>query len=162
MFKVKKKDKRIFEQILHTVLVSHCFADIENFGFSDTSKQKKKRFQPLAIFAKSSILGGTGCRVQKQPQRCSMKKGVLRNFTKFTGKHLCQSLFFNKVAVLRPANLLKKGLWQSCFPVNFAKFRRTHFLQNTSGRLLLRVLNMPLQNASFYANFKSAVFAETN
>ena len=30
-------------------------------------------------------------------QRCSAKKGVLRNFTKFTGKHLCQSLFFNKV-----------------------------------------------------------------
>ena len=28
------------------------------------------------------------------------KKGVLRNFTKFTGKHLCQSLFFNKVAGL--------------------------------------------------------------
>ena len=26
------------------------------------------------------------------------KKGVLRNFTKFTGKHLCQRLFFNKVA----------------------------------------------------------------
>ena len=31
------------------------------------------------------------------------KKGVLRNFTKFTGKHLCQSLFFNKVAGLRSA-----------------------------------------------------------
>ena len=31
-------------------------------------------------------------------QRCSGKKGVLRNFAKFTGKHLCQSLFFNKVA----------------------------------------------------------------
>ena len=28
------------------------------------------------------------------------KKGVLRNFTKFTGKHLCLSLFFNKVASL--------------------------------------------------------------
>ena len=27
------------------------------------------------------------------------KKGALRNFAKFTGKHLCQSLFFNKVAV---------------------------------------------------------------
>ena len=26
------------------------------------------------------------------------KKGVLKNFEKFTGKHLCQSLFFNKVA----------------------------------------------------------------
>ena len=32
----------------------------------------------------------------------SCKKGVLRNFTKFTGKHLCQSLFFNKVTGLRP------------------------------------------------------------
>ena len=34
-------------------------------------------------------------------RRCSVKKGVLRNFTKFTGKHLHQSLFFNKVADLR-------------------------------------------------------------
>ena len=30
-------------------------------------------------------------------QTCSVKKGVLRNFVKFTGKHLCQSLYFNKV-----------------------------------------------------------------
>ena len=29
-------------------------------------------------------------------------KGVLRNFTKFIGKQLWPSLFFNKVAVLRP------------------------------------------------------------
>ena len=36
------------------------------------------------------------------------KKGVLRHFTKFTGKHLCQVLFFNKVVGLRPAVLLKK------------------------------------------------------
>ena len=30
--------------------------------------------------------------------RMCFVKGVLRNFAKFTGKHLCQSLFFNKVA----------------------------------------------------------------
>ena len=35
------------------------------------------------------------------------KKGVLKNFAKFTGKNLCQSLFFNKVAGLNPATLLK-------------------------------------------------------
>ena len=29
------------------------------------------------------------------------KNGVLRNFAKFTGKHLCQSIFLNKVAGLR-------------------------------------------------------------
>ena len=73
-------------------------------------------------------------------RRCSVRKGVLRNFAKFTGKHLCQRLFFNKVAGLRPATLLKKSLWHMCFPVNFAKFLRTPFLQNTSGRLLLHVV----------------------
>ena len=46
-------------------------------------------------------------------QRCSMKNG------------------------LRPATLLKKRLWHWWFPVNFTKFLRTPFLQNTSGRLLL-------------------------
>ena len=65
------------------------------------------------------------------------KKGTLRNFAKFTGKHVCQSLCFNKVAGLRSANLFKKILSHRCFPVNFAKFLRTSFLQNTSGRLLL-------------------------
>ena len=34
-------------------------------------------------------------------QRFSIEKGVLGNFIKFTGKHLCQSLFLNKVAGLR-------------------------------------------------------------
>ena len=74
---------------------------------------------------------------QKQPTKVFCKKGVLRNFTKFTGKHLCQSLFFNKVAGLRAATLLKKRLGQRCFPVNFAKFLKTLFLQNTSVWLLL-------------------------
>ena len=50
------------------------------------------------------------------------KKGALKNFEEFTGKHLGQSLFFNKVADLRTATLLKRRLWYRCFPVNFAKF----------------------------------------
>ena len=40
--------------------------------------------------------------LKKQPTEMFCKKGVLRNFTKSTGKQLCQSLFFNKVADLRP------------------------------------------------------------
>ena len=69
-----------------------------------------------------------------------MQKGVLKNFTKFTGKNLCQSLFFNEVAGLRPVTILKKRLWHRCLPVNFLKFPRTPFLRNTSGRLLLIVV----------------------
>ena len=70
-------------------------------------------------------------------RRCSRRKDVLRNFAKFTETDLCQRLFFNKATGLRPATLLKKKLWRRCFPVNFAKFLRKLFLQNTPGRLLL-------------------------
>ena len=64
---------------------------------------------------------------QKQSPEVFYKKGVLRNFTKFTGKHLCQSLFFNKVAGLRPeaCNFIKKETLAQVFPVNFVKFLRT-------------------------------------
>ena len=55
------------------------------------------------------------------------EKGVLKNFAKFTGKHLCQTFSFSKVAVLTPATLFKKKLLHRCFPVNFAKFLRTPF-----------------------------------
>ena len=65
--------------------------------------------------------------IRSSHQRCSVRIGVLRNFTKSTGKHLCQSLLFNKVAGLRPATLLKKKLCNRCFPANFVKFLRTHF-----------------------------------
>ena len=63
------------------------------------------------------------------------KKGALTNLAKLTGKHRCQGLFFEKVVGLSPATLLKMRLWHRCLPVNFAKFLRTPFLQNTSGLL---------------------------
>ena len=77
------------------------------------------------------------------------KKGVLRNFAKFTGKHLCQSLFFNKVAGLRSATLLKKRLWHRCFPVNFAKFLGTPFFTEHLRWLLLRFSEMQIDRIYF-------------
>ena len=68
------------------------------------------------------------------PWMCFVRKGVLGNFAKFTGKILIYNLFFNKLAGVWPANLLEERLWHRCFPVNFAKFSRTPFLQTTSGR----------------------------
>ena len=50
------------------------------------------------------------CR-QKQPPEVFCKNGVLRNLAKFIGKHLCQSLYFNKVAGLnRKRNFLSSNL----------------------------------------------------
>ena len=65
---------------------------------------------------------------QKQPPEVFYKKGIFKNFTKFTRKHLCQSLFFNKAADFRTATFLKKRLSDRCFPVNFATFSRLLFL----------------------------------
>ena len=72
------------------------------------------------------------------------KKGVLRNFAKFTGKHLCQSLFLNKVVGLRRATLLRKRLWHRCFPKNFAKFLRTPFIIEHVWWLLLDLTSEPV------------------
>ena len=66
------------------------------------------------------------------------KKAVLRNFAKFTGKRLCPSLFFHKVAGLRPPTLLKKRLGHGCFSMNFAKLLRIPlFMEHLRWLLLL-------------------------
>ena len=61
------------------------------------------------------------------------EKGLLRNCAKFARKHLRQGLFFNKGAGLRPATLIKRRLWHSCFPVIVAKFLRIPFFIEHSG-----------------------------
>ena len=55
------------------------------------------------------------------------RKRVLKNFSNFTEKHLCQNLFFNKVAGLRPATLLKKRLWHRCFLLILRIFKNAFF-----------------------------------
>ena len=69
--------------------------------------------------------------IQKAEEFC--KRGVLKNFAIFTGKHLYWSLF----ADLQVCNFIKKRLQSWCFPVNTAKFLRTHILKNICERLLL-------------------------
>ena len=70
-----------------------------------------------------NLIGG---RMRSSYRRCSVSKNALKNFAKFAGKHLSQ------------INFIKKRLWHRCFPGNFTQFLRTTFLQNTSGRLLLK------------------------
>ena len=54
-------------------------------------------------------------------RRCSVRKGVLRNCAKFTGKHLLQSLFFNKVAgkIFLSKPSIPLHLFRIHFPVIF-------------------------------------------
>ena len=92
------------------------------------------------------------------------KKAALENFrssrpemsckkriANFMGKQLCQSLFFSKVAGPRPATSLKKRLRHRWFPVNFRKFLRTLFLQNTFWNFLSYLNN---QGENFSSRFE--------
>ena len=60
------------------------------------------------------------------------KIGVLKYFAKFTGKHLYWSLFFNKVAGIRPATLLKRDSNTGVF-LRILNFSEHLFSQNTYG-----------------------------
>ena len=97
--------------------MKYFFHDLEIF----ISKEKRRLFQD-AKFVSWNIVQFVQSQwcfiltvIRSSQRRCSVRKGVLRNFAKSIGKQLCQSLYFNKVAGLL----------------------RTPFLKNTSGRLLL-------------------------
>ena len=95
----------------------------------------KLKNQPLCTIAKPSLISikyqqqecySAKCRfyqsikeLEAVVQRCSMKKGVLRNFMKLTERHMCQSLFFNKVEGLRPGNVVKKETLTQVFFCEF-------------------------------------------
>ena len=70
--------------------------------------------------------------LKKQPPEGFCKKGILKNSTKFTRKHLCWSLFFNKVSDLRPTTLLKKRLRHRCFQEFYESFDNTFFIEYLS------------------------------
>ena len=73
-----------------------------------------------------------------------MQPLVLKNFTKFTGKHLSWSHFFTK---FKAWNFIKKRLQHRYFPGNFVKCFKKPYLQNTSGWLLMLI---PLCLPRFY------------
>ena len=71
----------------------------------------------------------TWCNRSSRPEVFS-KKGVLRNFAKFTWKLLCQSLFFNKVA--GPAcNFIKKETLAQVFSCEFYEISKNTFFHRT-------------------------------
>ena len=87
------------------------------FSFCHIEKYIKLRpYDPPYQHQKSAADSTNNYRSSRLQVFC--EKCVLKNFAKFIGKHLCRSLFFNEVAGLNLATLLKKRHWHRCFPVN--------------------------------------------
>ena len=60
-------------------------------------------------------------KLKKQPTEVFCKKGVLRNFVKFTGKHQCQSLFLIKLHRPEACNFIKKDNLAQVFSCEFCE-----------------------------------------
>ena len=86
---------------------NHHFALVADYVFFARSLYKQHHLHSSINFATHKIKPGT-LKVRSSPPEMFCEKGVLRNFAKFTGKHVCRSFFFNKVAGLGPATLLKR------------------------------------------------------
>ena len=67
---------------------------------------------------------------QKQPQEVFCKKSVLKNFGKFTGKHLCQSILLIK---LQASELTKKTTEQRRSAVFIVNFEAGNFIKKETG-----------------------------
>ena len=93
------------------------------------------------------------------------KKGVLRNFAKFTGKHLCQGLFFINVA--GPCNFFKKETLAQVFFSEFWKISKNTFSYRThpaaASVYIMKVFSMRLsqftmtQNMMWYVDINQFV-----
>ena len=87
-YNLQKKTVLNLELPKITRLVSCTYCDLDEEKLTTTE---------LAL---SQIMPLSDCKLQKQPPEVFCKKGVPRNLAKFLGKHLCQGLYFNKVAGL--------------------------------------------------------------
>ena len=80
--------------------------------------KKNRKLAPNICIDKSLIVVNM---FRSSHRRWFVKKGVLENFTKVTGKYLCQSLLFNK-----------KRLWHKYFPSEFCEIFNKHLFCRTS------------------------------
>ena len=97
----------------------------QNLMWSDKFKILTPKWQLLKILSNLKYY----CQIIRSSRpELFCKKVVLKNFAKFTEKHLCWSRFYSKVADVRPATLRKNKLRHRYFHLNFAKSLSNNFL----------------------------------
>ena len=91
---------------------------------------------------------------KKQPPECSVRKGVLRNFAKFKGKHLYQNLFFNKVII----NLIKKETLAQVFFCEFGRISKNTFFTEHFWATLLKKISVLKSLFDIFRGLKACNF----
>ena len=119
--------------MIGNIFVQSWLADLNNllFLFQEIKQWMWRMFLPKSFQKCRSSRLQMFFRSSRPEMFC--KKAVLRDFLKFTTKHLCQSLFITKVAGQDSNFILKKRPCFLEFPVNFSNLEELLFLRNISG-----------------------------
>ena len=82
------------------VFLQYCFVDVvRSVDVVDAILVDPSGLDAITAFHTHSTGSFAGCSIlTNSGPKVFCKEGVLKNFAKFTGKHLSQGLFFNKVA----------------------------------------------------------------
>ena len=118
--------KPYFKNVLNSIELPLSSFSLRNSNLSWKNLQlwklrEKKSFvnNGTFFFRNSKLRSGMAQSINRSShRRCSIRKGVFRNFVKLTGKHLCQSLSFNKVA---GCNFIKKETFAQVFSYEFCE-----------------------------------------
>ena len=111
----------IFYYLKNLMKVPSSYQNPENL-----SQSYKLHYKILALWWKTSL---SDCqRLTFTPPEVFYKKGVLRYFTKFTGKYLCQSPFFNEVEA---CNFIKKETLAQVFSCGLCENSQNTFFHRT-------------------------------
>ena len=129
-----------------------------NERFSESNEEKCTAFQSMAwsLIVYKNTIKNCSTTLQaffflsfslhhKQLSKMFCKKGVLRNFAKFTGKHLCQSLIFNKAGGLEFCEFFKNTFSTEHLQTTASVASFISFFIKT--RILLQFLSLVFINA---------------
>ena len=129
--KHKNSARQYFYQIRQYTFLSHVCTHFLHFLLLRSFGRNARFYLSLRQLLSSSY---------KNEQEMNFLKKISTNFHRSVFS--ARDFFKNKVPCLRPGTVLKKRLQHRCFSVNFAKILRVPFLQNTSGRLLLKLIHV--------------------
>ena len=100
---------------------------LKAYGFSDQALSLLQNY--LCNGIQRSIINGSFNSGRSIQRRCSVRKGVLENFAKFTRKHLCRSLFLIKLQTA--CNFIKKETLAKVFSYEFCEISKNTFCYRT-------------------------------
>ena len=120
-----------FKNVKNTQWRSVNFSKVPGFSFFlNCANGTKSRNAPHLLCFSTGLIQH---KYKSSLRRCSVKRGVLKNFAIFHRKTLVLESLFNKVAGLKACSFIKKRLQNRCFSVNIMKFLRIPLLKNICG-----------------------------